>query len=33
VSQPRVFRHHLHFVREDSQWRLAAKLYILEQGA
>jgi len=29
----KVFRDHLHFVRADSEWRLAAKLYILEEGA
>jgi hypothetical protein len=29
----KVFRDHLHFVRADGQWRLVAKLYILEQDA
>jgi hypothetical protein len=27
----RVFRDHLHFIRAQGQWRLAAKLYSLEQ--
>lgn len=29
----KVFRDHLHFIRSNGQWRLAAKLYTLEAGA
>ncbi|GAB2458501.1 nuclear transport factor 2 family protein [Comamonas humi] len=29
----KVFRDHLHFVRSQGEWRLAAKLYTLESGA
>lgn len=29
----RVFRDHLHFIRSQGQWLLAAKLYTLEAGA
>lgn len=29
----KVFRDHLHFIRSEGQWRLAAKLYTLDIAA